>query len=107
MGSSKISFNAGCWPPAAVAAHLLWSSVRPTAELLWRDTLSDEEVLAMLAAGLPDDAEGRGSGQPRRYLLRFSPNFTYRPAKHLILLGAIQICSHNILQIPVDTTRLQ
>jgi hypothetical protein len=39
--------------------------------------------------------------------IRSSPNFTYRPAKLLILLVVTQLCSHKLFQIYVDTTRVQ
>jgi hypothetical protein len=40
-------------------------------------------------------------------LTLLSPNFTYRPAKLLILLVVTQLCSHKPFQIYVDTMHVQ
>ena len=37
----------------------------------------------------------------------FSPNFSHKPAKHLILLEPRSKCSHKLFQIPIDTTQMQ
>jgi hypothetical protein len=36
-----------------------------------------------------------------------SPNFSHKPAKHLILLEPRSKCSHKLFQIPIDTTQMQ
>jgi ketopantoate reductase len=36
-----------------------------------------------------------------------NPNFSHKPAKHLILLEPRSKCSHKLFQIPIDTTQMQ
>ena len=36
-----------------------------------------------------------------------NPNFSHKPAKHLILLEPRSKCSHKLFQIPIDATQMQ